>query len=241
MGEAGWRLHQLGRGLLLHGMFIGLVVGVGGLAFPLMTRGEAPSDVTASARDRAALALHALGALGIAATVWLQEVLSLRAALFTRGAIVALALCWSAALWRPPSKRGLNRWLIWFGGWMLPAGYLLAGLFPLRARAGLHVAFIGGLALLAMSVGAQVILGHGGRDDLKDGHPWPLVFFAVLLLGAVVPRALVEWNPSHFPVWLTAASALFLAATMVWLVFLAPHLRPPTRSRVPGAPIRPAA
>jgi uncharacterized protein involved in response to NO len=238
MGEGAWRLHELGRGLLVHGMFPGLVVGVGGLAFPLMTRGEAPRDVTSSLRDRAILGLHLLGALALTATTWVQQALSLQLALLARGLILLLALLAAAGLWRRPRGPGLNRWLIWTAGWMLPTGYLLAALFPLRAKAGLHVAFIAGFALLTLTVGAQVILGHGGRDDLKRGRPWPLVIFAALMFLTLVPRTLVDFDPQRVLLWLTGSSALFLAATVVWIVFLAPYLWAPPRAVTPEAVAR---
>jgi uncharacterized protein involved in response to NO len=94
-----------------------------------------------------------------------------------------------------------------------------------RARAGLHVSFIAGFALLTLTVGAQVILGHGGRDDLKRGSPWPLVLFGALMFLTLLPGALVDFDPRHLLLWLTGSSALFLAATVVWIVFLAPYLR----------------
>ena len=53
--EQAW-LVDLGRGLLLQGMFTGLVLGVGALALPLMTRGEAPPDAGAGVRETAARA-----------------------------------------------------------------------------------------------------------------------------------------------------------------------------------------
>ena len=44
-GVAGLWLHEVGTGLLLQGMFTGLVLGVGTLALPLMTRGDRKSVV----------------------------------------------------------------------------------------------------------------------------------------------------------------------------------------------------
>ena len=70
LGPGYFALHDLGRLLLLQGMFVGLVVGVGGLVFPLITRGEGPSDGTATAADRWARAGHVAAALVLAASFY---------------------------------------------------------------------------------------------------------------------------------------------------------------------------
>jgi uncharacterized protein involved in response to NO len=94
----------------------------------------------------------------------------------------------------------------------------------------LHVTFIGGLGLLALTVGAHVIAGHGGREDLKVRRPWPLIVSGGLLISAMVPRALVEHDPARFLLWLGLAAALFLAASLLWLLFLIPVMWPRSTS-----------
>ena len=51
--------------------------------------------------------------------------------------------------------------MVWLSAWAIPAGYLGAAAEPWAAQAGLHVVFIGGFALMALSVGIHVSLAHG--------------------------------------------------------------------------------
>jgi hypothetical protein len=44
----------------------------------------------------------------------------------------------------------------------------------------------------------------------------------------------VDFDARHLLVWLTGSSALFLAATLVWMAFLAPYLGPPRPVAAPG-------
>jgi len=127
-------------------------------------------------------------------------------------------------LWRPPDQPGANRWLVWVAGWMMPVGYVLAALAPDYARAALHVTYIGGFALLALAVGAQVTLGHSGHRDVMLGRPWQVWAIGALGLVAIVARGLMQVDPARYFVWMGVASGAFLAATVVWLVFLLPKM-----------------
>lgn len=218
LGGAYWELHELGRGLVLQGMFLALVVGVGSFALPLMTRGDAPADATRSRSDRLAVLAHVTTALALTATFWIERAWPAPAHAL-RGTLVLGALWIGGGLARPPTKPGANRKLLWVAACLVPTGYFVAALFPAHPKAGLHVTFIGGLALLATAVGAHVVAGHGGRDDVKDGRPWPLVGSGALLLGAMVPRALVDFDPGRFFLWLGVAAGMFLMATALWLAF----------------------
>src|SRR5687768_15455159 len=64
-------VHDLGRGLLLQGLFSGLVLGIGGLLLPLITRGEPPpaAPTPQAARERK---VHVLAAIGFFAGFWLE-------------------------------------------------------------------------------------------------------------------------------------------------------------------------
>lgn len=222
-GDWFW-LHTVGRGLVLQGMFVGLVLGVGGLAFPLMTRGVAPADGCSTARDRRIMASHACGAAVLFLSFWLEAMGGLRAALSLRCAVVSLVLVYSTELWRLPDQAGLNRWLIWIAGWMLPTGYLLAAITPERATAGLHVVFIGGFALLALAVATQVTLGHRGYRSSMLGRPWPVAVTGLLIGVTLVARVAMQFDPTRYLPWMTLASGCFLLATGVWLLFLAPKM-----------------
>jgi hypothetical protein len=208
-------------------MFVGLVLGVGILAFPLMTRSVAPPDLRPTSRDYASLAAHSAAALALAGSFFWEEAGAVRLAFLLRAGIVLAVLLGCAELWRPPDQPGNNRRLVWLAGWMLPLGYLLAAAWPAHATAGLHVVFIGCFATLALAVGAQVTLGHGGYRDVMTGSPWPVVGIGAAMGAATVARVLMEADRPRYLLWMAVASGCFLAATLLWLGFLVPKILAP--------------
>ena len=217
-------LHTFGRGLVLQGMFIGFILGVGSLALPLMTRGEAPPDAGASRGDRLARFANVSGAALLVTSFWIEAKYSLRVGMLLRAAVILVALVYNIELWRPPARKGWNARAIWLAAWMVPLGYLVAALFPEHYRAALHLTFIGGFALLGLMVSTQVALGHGGYSDLMLGKPWQVPAITALMLTAVIPRAAMEFDPRRFFLWMEVAAVLFLAATATWAAFLIPKL-----------------
>ncbi len=219
-------LHTLGLVLLTQGMFTAFILGVGGLAIPLMTRGEAPADGQSSPRDYLVRVLHIVAA----ALLVIGFVIEVRgwpsAGRFLRAVVVLAELLLGVGLWKPPSQPGWNRRLLWISAWMLPLGYFLAAALPGQYKAGLHVAFIGGFALLSLSVSTQVVLGHGGHQQQMTGRPWQVGAIGGLVGSAIMGRALVDFDPSHFFLWLGLSAGAFLAATLVWVLFLVPKLLP---------------
>lgn len=226
-----WRTwHDLGKDLLVQGMFLGLIAGVGALVFPMITRGEGPPDGEASPSDRRARAAHLAAGVGLAATFaverWAHEGLGvgLRALLIT-GVLVA-----GARLDRRPTLPGLHRRIVWLGAWCVPAGLALAAVEPAWRLAALHVTFIGGFAALALAVGIHVSLSHADDPAPLDRHPWQVALMAALLVVAVGLRLAMALDPAHLWTWLGASSAAFLLATVAWGVFTLPRLL-----RAPGA------
>lgn len=225
LGTEQWWIHDLGRTLVLQGVFISLSLGVGGLALPLMTRGDKPKDATSGRADRRARAFHLAAAGLLLSTFVMEQLVSLRGALLLRGAVAFAVFVMSADLLQPSKGPGLNRRLLRLAVWMIPLGYLLAGLFHHHWKAGLHVTFIGGFSLLALAVSAQVSLGHGGLGDRLKTWPAPMLLFGVMLLAAIVPRGLMALNREHYFAWMGIAAGLFLLASMSWLVVVVPGLR----------------
>jgi uncharacterized protein involved in response to NO len=217
-------LHNLGQLLVLQGVFLCLVLGVGGLALPLMTRGEAPPDVAPGSRGALAIAAHLSGAALLIASFVIQIVSSTVAGCALRAAVLAIALVLGPELWRLPSKPGWNRWLVWISPWMLPLGYAWASLQPAYYQAGLHVVFIGGLATLTLAVSTHVILGHGDRSDLVNGRPWQIGAIGFLMAAALCSRIEMVLDVAHRNAWMATAAFYFLAATAIWLVLLVPVL-----------------
>jgi uncharacterized protein involved in response to NO len=207
-------LHLVGRGLLLQGLFTGLVLGMGGLLLPVMTRGV---DPTLERSPRAwAYWLHALLAAAFAATFFLEHRVSVPMAYALRAAIALSVVIGSLQALQPPTLPGLHRRVARFSVWMLPAGYLWVAVAPEYRRAGLHLVFLGCFTALVLAVSTQVGLSHGRRPGPLRGGPWQLVASCGLLVAALIARVLLEVDPPHFHLWLGASAAAFLSATVPW-------------------------
>jgi uncharacterized protein involved in response to NO len=221
-GAPSWT-HSLGRSLVLEGTFTGLVIGVGAFFFALALRGEAAPDLTASRRDIGRASAYAVAALlGIAGLV-LQEIGRVREGVLLR-ALIFTAVFAAAGAHRLPTRPGYNRRLIWLAGWAIPAGLLAAAIFPDHRVAAMHVAYIGGFGMMALTVAAHVTLGHTGFDALQGGRPWPVLVFGLLFLVAAALRSTALLVPQIYFEWLGAAALVWLSGVTVWAVFLLPKM-----------------
>jgi len=224
LGDEYYGLHELGRLLLLQGMFAGLIVGAGGMVLPLLTHGEGPRDGEATTRDRLARLTHATAALLLAGSFWWEQAIDLQSGLAFRALLVGWLLVVVGGIWRKPSVPGWHRRLVWLSAWIIPLGYALAALFPAQKKAGLHVVFIGGFAMMALSVGLHVTLAHGGHQALARGRPWQVPLYGGLLIVSGLLRALVDFDAPRFFPWLTASAGTFLVATLLWAGLALPRM-----------------
>lgn len=218
-------LHQFGQDLVLQGLPLALIVGVGSLALPLMTRDEPAADGFRSSGDAAVIAVHVTAAGVLVASFWVAAAWSLRAGLALRFAVVAASLALVARLWRPPTRPGWNARLIWMAAWAAAAGLAIAAVWPRAQLVGLHVTFILGVALLCLAIAAQVSFGHGGRRDEVMGKPVTVPVVGALALAAAVARAAMELQPERYRLWMGAAAVLLLAALLVWSAWVVPTWR----------------
>jgi uncharacterized protein involved in response to NO len=219
------RLRIAGQGMLAQGMLTALVVGVGATLVPVLTRGEPHARTGGTPRDRAAKGLHVLGAALFTAAFFLEAWASPRLAFALRAAVILAALLLAARIHRPPTVPGIHRRMVWLAAWLIPVGYALAGVSPRYEEAALHVVYIGGFALMALSVAYHVALAHGGHPGVLAGRPFPLVVMCVLLVGAVALRALADLVRAQERIYLALASAAFLGATACWAALVVPRLR----------------
>jgi uncharacterized protein involved in response to NO len=217
-------LHSVGTGLLLQGMFTGLVLGVGGMLLPMFLHGTPPGAAT-GARRRVRQALHAAAAMLFLASFFVEALVSSRWGHGLRAALALAVLAVPVRLWRPPSQAGLHRWLIWVSAWLLPLGYTAVALRPELRTAGLHVVFLGCFALMALAVSMHVVLAHGGHSRLLGASPWQVAAVGALMGVAMAARLLVPFAAERFTLSLGIAAAAFLGATALWAVFLVPKVR----------------
>jgi uncharacterized protein involved in response to NO len=214
MDDPAFWLHLAGRGLLLQGMFTGLVLGIGGLLLPALMRG---GDPTAERRPHAwAYALHALLGAAFIATFFLEHTVSVQLAYGLRTAITLAVVIGSLEGLQSPALPGLHRHIARFAVWMMPAGYLWVVVAPEYRRAGLHLVFLGCFAMLVIAVSSQLVLAHGNRPEPRRGRTWQLAASCALVAAALAARVLLEVDPPHFHLWLGTSAAAFLGATVPW-------------------------
>ncbi len=230
------RWQMLGAHWLQQGMLIGLVLGVGSLALPLMTRGEGPPDGAPTARDRLARAAHLAGAAVMAASFWLEVQYGLRWGLAVRALVVTAVYLFGIELWRPPTRPGWNARVIQAAAWSVPLGLVVTAIWPRLAVGGLHIAFVGGFGLLGLAVSSQVILGHGGYRELLFGRPWPVAVLVGCVALATVARLAMAIDRGRYFVWMGLAAAAFLLATLAWAWFVVPGIVRP-RAAPDGRPV----
>ena len=221
-------IHELGGLLLLQGMFLGVIVGVGGMVLPLLTVGDSPPDSTKSSWW--IRAMHVLAAAALVGTMFLEvwdfgerphiliRYLQGRGpAYLLRGLLLLFILLSVAKIWRFPKKEGLHRWLIWISAWMLPVGYLIGSALGNSYQAGLHLVFIAGFALMVFSVGLHISLAHSGHPDLVSRKNWQVPVFGGLILLSAGVRSLFQLAPANAQLWIGLSAALFLVATLAWV------------------------
>ena len=212
-------LHDIGRGLVLQGVFSGLILGTGSFLLPAITRAQTPPDARPIARDRWLLAYNLVLALLFAGSFFLENLVSIRAGFALRAACALLALLPNAP-WKLPTLPGLHRRIAWLAQWMLPLGFACVAAMPEHRRIGLHVVFIGCFAALVFAVSIHVTLSHTGRVARLDRTPPQLVALAALLGLALSARLLVGLDPARAQLWIGAAAGSFLLATLAWAAAL---------------------
>ncbi|MBI3181117.1 MAG: NnrS family protein [Myxococcales bacterium] len=220
-GDEQMWLHEVGRGMVLQGMFTGFVVGVGSTLLPGLLHGQFPAP---PARRRLEVGFHLTACLAFISGFWLEELVAPELGFAVRAAVPA-ALFVRAGLWRPPSQPGLHRVLVWLGAWLLPTAYAVVAVVPTYKRAGLHLLFIGCFALMALSVSTHVMLSHSGRPEPLSKKPWQLWAIAGLMAAALAQRVLVDLDPVRMKGWIGGASGCFLAATVLWAILVVPDRR----------------
>jgi uncharacterized protein involved in response to NO len=220
------RYWAIGRGLLVQGLVAGLVLGVGGLLVPQLTRGEAVPDLPSAPARRVAWR-HAGAAALFFASFPFEVLADVRLGIALRAAVATVVLVVAARLHRRPTLPGVHRWLVWLGAWLVPLGFWVAALFPRHRGAALHVVFVGGFAQLALAVATHVALSHGGRPERLSASPRALRVMAVLLAVAFAARILAGVDLAHIPGWLAIAGVAFTGAIASWAIVVVPALRRP--------------
>jgi uncharacterized protein involved in response to NO len=108
---------------------------------------------------------------------------------------------------------------------LMIAGLVFPAFWPEQRLAGLHVVFLGGFTLITFAVATRVVLGHSGNSDRFTTTIRPLGFAALLLVIAVILRAVGDFLPLQRLQFLNWASYLWMLAAVVWAVRILPLVR----------------
>jgi uncharacterized protein involved in response to NO len=231
-GPAAW---AVGRGLLVQGLVAGLVLGVGGILVPQLTRGEPWPATLEPGRQRRALAWHGLGAVAFFASFPIEVIEDVRLGGALRALVAFAVLIRVARIHRRPTVPGLHRRLVWAAAWLVPLGFCMGALVPRLRGAALHVVFVGGFAQLTLAVSTHVVLSHGGRPERLDESPWAMRAMAALLAAAFAGRILAGIDLRRVPEWLSVAALAFLGALAAWGAVVGPTLGSTRLGPRPGA------
>src|SRR5688572_16293652 len=144
------------------------------------------------------------------------------AAAVVRGLVVAATLARGAGLLSPLAQPGTNRRVARLAAWLVPVGPIVAGLLPEYRVPALHLTFVGGFALLALSVATHVTASHcGGLAALRDGSAPSVRFVAAAVLLVASGRFVADATATYFE-HLALAAVLWIAATAFWVARLLP-------------------
>jgi len=224
-GKGGFWLHELGRSLLMQGLFGGMALGIAGLLPGVEPGGELPP-----ARKACWGYVHAFGAALYFASFWIGHLVLLPLGFALRAAItlgVVLRLVRSPPLSKAPGASGRA---IRTALWMLPLGNAWAALVPESRRAGMHIIYLGCFAVLVLVVSMSFRSPHPDRNAaLPHLSARQLQIGWACLAVALGARILVEMDPPNFKLWLGLACTSFVIATLftfqgfaAWLVRLLP-------------------
>jgi len=212
----------LGRLLVTQGCFLCLVMGAGALVLPLMGGSTPPPDLGSGPRATRAAAGYLAAGLTVVATLVAEAFGSEAAAPVVRGLVVAATLARGAGLLSPLAQPGTNRRVARLAAWLVPVGPIVAGLLPEYRVPALHLTFVGGFALLALSVATHVTASHcGGLAALRDGSAPSVRFVAAAVLLVASGRFVADATATYFE-HLALAAVLWIAATAFWVARLLP-------------------
>jgi hypothetical protein len=180
-----WWLHELGRDLVMQGMFTALAVSAA-----RRIRGDSSS------------ALHLLAIALFACGFWIATRYDKPHLGFALRGLVLIAEAWPIRASFEVGPRNLHKSFAHLALWLMATGTLWVGIIPSVRRAGLHVIFLGAFTSLLCAGFTQLGQSRGR-----------LAVIAGLFSLAMFGRVMVELDPHSFQIWMGTSAAAFLIAT----------------------------
>ncbi len=220
---------MLGLLMINQGMFLCLIMGIGGFLAPRLMGHETLPVVGAGK----------LGALGISSRrVLIHEgaglLLFMSFAIeavgeksfgqLLRAIVVSIELFWTTQCYKIPVVKDRYVVFLWISLWMVLLGLWAEFLMPLHRIAALHILFIGGFSLMTLSVATRVTLSHLGYGELLDKKLPAVTLFGVLFLAALAIRFGADWHPTMYFHFLSVAAVIWMSGGIAWLVLVLPKI-----------------
>ncbi|MFL5278376.1 MAG: NnrS family protein [Myxococcales bacterium] len=213
LGGRHYFLHEIGRGLLLQGMFTALVLGTFDLIVPAVAE---QVDEVADRKLVLEAVLHSVCAVAFFASFFAGEMVSAQLGFAIRALVTLIVVSGPLQSAPMPLYPGMSDRMLRVCIWMLPLGYSWVAIAPLYRRAGLHVVYLGCFTALVLAVAAHLSLSRHPVTERQRARPWQLALGGGLLAVALTARTLLELDPPNFHLWLGMAAASFLTATVPW-------------------------
>ncbi|MFL5249129.1 MAG: NnrS family protein [Myxococcales bacterium] len=213
LGARQYFLHEIGRGLLLQGMFTALVLGTFDLIVPAVAE---QVDEVADRKLVLEAVLHSVCAVAFFASFFAGEMVSAQLGFAIRALVTLIVVSGPLQSAPMPLYPGMSDRMLRVCIWMLPLGYSWVAIAPLYRRAGLHVVYLGCFTALVLAVAAHLSLSRHPVTERQRARPWQLALGGGLLAVALTARTLLELDPPNFHLWLGMAAASFLTATVPW-------------------------
>lgn len=217
-------LPLLGSKLLEQGMFLSLSLGVGSFLVPRLMGviDTANAVITFPGRNmehqpwyrRPDLIVILIGSL-IFVSFFVEVAVNRELGMFLR--VLASTYClYRFNILKLPKSKFIIGHLVAVSMWLMVLGIFVAALFPAHEVGALHLTYIGGFALLILSIGAQVISGHGGVMVFWRAHRIGTIVIALLIALAMLTRVSATFFGSYFFNLISISALLFILAMIIW-------------------------
>ncbi len=215
----GWSM--LGLLMINQGMFLCLIMGIGGFLAPRLMGHETLPVLGASGRR---VLIHCGAGLFLFMSFILEAAGEKTSGQFVRAIIVSIELLWTTQCYKVPVVKDIYVRFLWISLWMVMLGLWVTFLMPLHRIAALHILFIGGFSLMTLSVATRVTLSHLGYGELLDKRLPAVTAFGILFLAALAIRFGADWHPAMYFHFLSVAAVIWMAGGIAWLVFVLPKI-----------------
>jgi len=215
----------LGKRLLTEGMFLMLVLGVGGFLGPrLMGFASLPQPGMPGPKPGGATSAYAGAGLMLLLSLVAEYGFEFAPAAYLTATIATTIVCVTIRPWQFPAVRTTLAWCVWTANLLTVIGVWAAAHAPAYRADLLHILFIA-FTLLIVAVGTRVVLSHGGHPLSRERRSWPLRIGLATALVAMFARLGAPFAPSTYFDHLAWAGMLWIAGMLVWGLYIVRLLR----------------